>query len=80
MDLKEIESELIKTFVKVFDCDSSPQMVANMKYKIEPAWDSFGHMALMAQINLDFSVELTFEEMVSLLSFEDCVKFLSKGI
>jgi acyl carrier protein len=80
MDLKDIESQLVKTFVKVFDCDPSLQKVIDMKYKVEPAWDSFGHMSLMAQINADFSMQLTFEEMVSLLSFEDCMKFLSKGI
>lgn len=80
MDLKAIENQLISTFVKVFECDPNIQNVASMKYKVEPAWDSFGHMSLMAQISTDFSVELTFDEMISLLSFDDCINFLSKGI
>ena len=80
MDPEAIESKLIETFTTVFECDSDSQKIATMKYKSEPAWDSFGHMSLMAQISLDFSVELSFDEMISLLSFEDCLKFLSKGL
>ena len=79
MDLKAIESQLVKTFMTTFDCDLNPQKISAMQYKVEPAWDSFGHMALMTQICIDFSLELTFEEMVSLLSFQDCLKFLTEG-
>lgn len=78
MDLKAIESKLVNTFVTAFDCENNPQKITAMKYKEELAWDSFGHMSLMTQICIDFSLELTFEEMVSLLSFQDCLKFLNE--
>lgn len=78
MDLEAIEAQLVKTFITAFDCDDNPQKISAMQYKIEPAWDSFGHMALMTQIGIDFSLKLSFEDMVSLLTFQDCLKFLSK--
>ncbi len=78
MDLKAIESRLVNTFVTAFGCDYDPQKITAMKYKEELAWDSFGHMSLMTQISIDFSLELSFDEMVSLLSFQDCLKFLAE--
>jgi acyl carrier protein len=78
MDQSTLESKLVKTFITAFECDFNQQQIAAMRYKVDPAWDSFGHMSLMTQICIDFSVELTFEEMISLLSFEDCLNFLMR--
>jgi acyl carrier protein len=69
---------LIQTFSRAFQRSFQEPELELLSYKSEPFWDSLGHMALMAQISSDFKVELTFEEMINLLSFTDCLNFLEK--
>jgi acyl carrier protein len=63
-------------FSRAFQKEIDPNVLETLTYKSEPFWDSLGHMALMAQISSEFEVELSFEEMISLVSFNDCLKFL----
>jgi acyl carrier protein len=69
---------LIQTFSRAFQRSFQESELEFLSYKSEPFWDSLGHMALMAQISNDFKVELSFEEMITLLSFNDCLNFLAK--
>jgi acyl carrier protein len=69
---------LIQAFSRAFQRSFQESDLEHLSYKSEPFWDSLGHMVLMAQISSDFKVELSFEEMVTLLSFKDCLNFLAK--
>jgi len=69
---------LIQTFSRAFQRSFQESELESLSYKSEPFWDSLGHMALMAQISNDFKVELSFEEMITLLSFNECLNFLAK--
>ena len=69
---------LMQSFSRAFQRSFQESELEFLSYKSEPFWDSLGHMALMAQISSDFKIELSFEEMITLLSFNDCLNFLVK--
>lgn len=74
----ENQELLIQSFSRAFQRSFVESELELLSYKSEPFWDSLGHMTLMAQISIDFKVELSFEEMITLLSFKDCLNFLAK--
>ena len=74
----ETNDLLIQTFSTAFQKSFQESDLELLSYKSEDFWDSLGHMVLMAQISADFKVELSFEEMVTLISFKECLDFLAK--
>lgn len=55
--------------------------LSTLQYRDIPEWDSVGHMALIAQIEDDFEVELTTEEVVALSNVAKAKEILtSHGI
>ena len=69
---------LAQTFSRAFQRTFLDSDLELLSYKSESFWDSLGHMTLMAQISSDFKIELSFEEMINLLSFKECLDFLNK--
>jgi acyl carrier protein len=69
---------LAQTFSRAFQRTFQDSDLEFLSYKSESFWDSLGHMTLMAQISSDFKIELSFEEMINLLSFKECLDFLNK--
>lgn len=44
--------------------------LTNLKYQQIPAWDSVGHMALMAAIEDSFNIELDIDDIIEFSSFQ----------
>ena len=44
--------------------------LANLKYQDVTAWDSIGHMHLMAQLEEIFSIELDIDDIIDFSSYE----------
>ena len=45
-------------------------VLANLKYKDIAAWDSLGHMALMAALEETFGIEMDIDDIIEFSSFE----------
>jgi len=44
--------------------------LSNLSYQDIPAWDSLGHMNLMASLEEEFSIELDIDDIIDFSSFE----------
>lgn len=57
----------------------SPEDAAKgLKYQEIPAWDSVGHMALIAALEEEFSLELDVDDIIDFSSMEQGVEILAK--
>ena len=63
-DLEKYES----AFVNAFNVDA--QTARTLKYQDIPAWDSVGHMTLIAELEDAFDVTMETDDMIALSSFE----------
>ena len=54
------------------------EQLTNLKYQDIPAWDSVGHMALMAALEEAFNVELDIDDIIGFSSYEEGIKILAK--
>ncbi|WP_285818693.1 acyl carrier protein [Helicobacter bilis] len=52
--------------------------VEGLSYQAIPAWDSVGHMALMAALEEAFSIELETDDIIDFSSFEKGIEILKK--
>ena len=66
----------IKTFVETFEI--SIEQKEDLKYQDIDAWDSVGHMGLIAALEESFGVLLEPDDIVDLSSFEKGKDILSK--
>ena len=66
----------IKTFVETFEI--SIEQTEDLKYQDIDAWDSVGHMGLIAALEESFGVLLEPDDIVDLSSFEKGKDILSK--
>lgn len=56
-----------QAFLETFDVSASN--LADLKYKSIPAWDSVGHMSLIAAIEEAFDIEIATDDIVDLSSY-----------
>lgn len=52
--------------------------VEGLSYQAIPAWDSVGHMALMAALEEAFNIELETDDIIDFSSFEKGIEILKK--
>ena len=52
--------------------------LTKLKYQDIPAWDSVGHMALMASLEEVFNIELDIDDIIGFSSYEEGIKILAK--
>ena len=52
--------------------------LSDLKYQDIPAWDSVGHMALMAALEEQFPIELDIDDIIDFSSFEYGKEILKK--
>ena len=64
-------------FVDTFLIDES-QLDHNLTYQSVPAWDSVGHMSLMAGLEDEFGIELDADDIVDFESYEKGILILEK--
>lgn len=56
----------------------TPEDVKGLKYQDVDAWDSVGHMGLVAAIEQDFGVTLDTDDIIDFSSFEKGIEILEK--
>ncbi len=66
----------IKAFTTTFDI--KPEQTSGLKYQDIEAWDSVGHMGLVAAIEDAFEIMLDADDIVDLSSFEKGQEILKK--
>ena len=64
------------TFVKTLEIQ--PNETDGLKYQDIPAWDSVGHMTLVAAIEEAFDIMMDTEDIIDLSSFEKGKEILAK--
>lgn len=65
-----------QVFVEAFMVE--PKDLSNLKYQDIPAWDSVGHMALMAALEEAFGVEIDIDDIIEFSSYEKGKGILAK--
>lgn len=71
------KEKLTSAFRHGLELDSSIA-IDSLQYREIPEWDSIGHMALVAEIEDQFDIVLTTEEVIALSSFKAAIEILSK--
>lgn len=67
--------KLQAAFHKSLELDPAVE-VSDLQYRAIPEWDSIGHMVLVAEIENEFDVMLSTDEVVALSSFPAAVDIL----
>lgn len=66
----------IEAFVESLDVKE--EQVAGLEYQAIPAWDSVGHMGLIAAVEDAFNIQFETDDIVEFSSFEKGVELLKK--
>ena len=64
-----LQARLRKVFEEVLELDDTVK-VEDLKYRDIEAWDSVGHMALVAAIEDEFDVQLDTDQVLDMSSFK----------
>ena len=70
------EDRYAQSFIGVFGVDRTS--LQNLKYQDVPDWDSVGHMALMADLESTFGIEMDIDDIIDFSSYETGKAILSK--
>jgi acyl carrier protein len=65
-----------KAFEETFDVDAT--VLPTLAYQSIPAWDSVGHMGLMARLEETFGIMLETDDIIDFSSFEKGKEILGK--
>ena len=66
-------------FRDTFDLEADAE-VDGLAYRAVPAWDSVGHMRLVAAVESEFDVMLDTDEVIDLSSFAKACEILSRHL
>jgi len=69
MSTESIDDRLRRVFVETLDLDDGVD-VPNLKYRDIDAWDSVGHMTLVAAIEDEFDVRFETDQVIDMSSFK----------
>ncbi|WP_410562436.1 acyl carrier protein [Amycolatopsis sp. cmx-4-61] len=75
--MADVAPKLREVFVEALDLDASVD-VENLKYRDIEAWDSVGHMALVAAIEDEFDVEFDTDQVIDMSSFKVAVDMVTE--
>jgi acyl carrier protein len=75
--MAEIAGKLREVFVEALDLGDDVD-VENLKYRDIEAWDSVGHMALVAAIEDEFDVEFDTDQVIDMSSFKVAVDMVTQ--
>ncbi|RZQ62057.1 acyl carrier protein [Amycolatopsis suaedae] len=75
--MAEIAGKLREVFVEALDLDGDVD-VENLKYRDIEAWDSVGHMALVAAIEDEFDVQFDTDQVIDMSSFKVAVDMVKE--
>ena len=68
--------KLTNVFVETFSIDASK--TGGLKYQGIEAWDSVGHMSLVAAIEDAFDIQMDTDDIIDMSSFEKAQEILKK--
>ena len=68
--------KLTNVFVETFSIDASK--TAGLQYQGIEAWDSVGHMSLVAAIEDEFGISMDTDDIIDMSSFEKAQEILAK--
>jgi acyl carrier protein len=74
---RPVAPKLREVFVEALDLDADVD-VENLKYRDLEAWDSVGHMALVAAIEDEFDVEFDTDQVIDMSSFKVAVDMVTE--
>ncbi|WP_020668874.1 acyl carrier protein [Amycolatopsis nigrescens] len=72
-----LNDQLRDVFVQALDLGDDVDVV-NLKYRDIEAWDSVGHMALVAAIEDEFDVEFDTDQVIDMSSFKVAVDMVTE--
>ena len=70
-------SELSK-YREIFQQSFQFEEVETLKYQDIPAWDSVGHMGLVAALEDEFDIELEIDDIIDMSSYAKGIAILAK--
>jgi acyl carrier protein len=70
------EEKYLNAFTETFGIDANT--VNGLKYQDIPAWDSVGHMSLIAVLEDSFDIMMETEDIIDLSSYEKGKEILTK--
>lgn len=70
------KEKYVEAFVESLDVKE--EQVAGLEYQAIPAWDSVGHMGLIAAIEDAFDIQFETDDIVDFSSFEKGIELLKK--
>ena len=73
----DVAAKLREVFVEALDLGPDVDVV-NLKYRDIEAWDSVGHMALVAAIEDEFDVEFDTDQVIDMSSFKVAVDMVTE--
>lgn len=65
-----------EAFLKIFSIEES--ILENLKYQSVDSWDSVGHMALVAELEEKFDVELDIDDIIEFSDYKKGKEILKK--
>ncbi|SEP49534.1 acyl carrier protein [Amycolatopsis saalfeldensis] len=75
--MSDVAPKLRAVFVEALDLDADVD-VENLKYRDIEAWDSVGHMALIAAVEDEFDVEFDTDQVIDMSSFKVAVDMVTE--
>lgn len=75
----ELTARLRAVFTEALGLDPNVDVTA-LRYRDIDAWDSVGHMTLVAAIEDEFDIELDTDQVIDLSSFEVAVAIVSAAV
>ncbi|MEA5367622.1 acyl carrier protein [Amycolatopsis sp., V23-08] len=75
--MSDVAPKLREVFVEALDLEDGVD-VENLKYRDLEAWDSVGHMALVAAIEDEFDVEFDTDQVIDMSSFKVAVDMVTE--
>ncbi|MFD9892039.1 acyl carrier protein [Amycolatopsis sp. NPDC058986] len=75
--MADVAPKLREVFVEALDLGDDVN-VENLKYRDIEAWDSVGHMALVAAIEDEFDVEFDTDQVIDMSSFKVAVDMVTE--
>ncbi|GAA1029892.1 MULTISPECIES: acyl carrier protein [Amycolatopsis] len=72
-----VQDKLKEVFIDALQLDDGVD-VENLKYRDIEAWDSVGHMALIAAIEDEFEIEFDTDQVIDMSSFKVAVDMVKE--
>lgn len=63
---------------EIFQQSFQYEQVETLKYQDIPAWDSVGHMGLVAALEDEFKIEMEIDDIIDMSSFDKGKEILAK--